>query len=190
MAWDLFRDLSIAKELSFSEGTITLLGYRLTMINASYISSYIKSIEENRQLTKQFYESVMNSVIESWGPIIMKKYKFGFHETAKWWVEIVKLAGWGIDAWEYDDPTLHSGKTSLRNSALLPFLKGNVKYPCDHLMRGCMAGGISAAYNTPIHVVELECEAMGAEKCRFAYDELSKLKEKYPDIVEHQILKD
>lgn len=187
MAWNLFEELSLARQLSFSEGTIKLLNYRLTMINSHYIANYIKEIEDDRELTAQFYKSIMESIIEAWGPIIMKEFKFGFHETTKWWVELVKLAGWGIPTWLYESPTSHSGRTTFKNSALLPFLKGKVKYPCDHLMRGCMAGGISAVYNTPIHVIEIECEALGAQTCRFVYDELPKLKEKYPDLVRQQI---
>jgi predicted hydrocarbon binding protein len=52
-----------------------------------------------------------------------------------------------------------------------------------------MAGGGSNTYNSDIDVIEIECEAIGAERCKFIVDSAENLKIKFPNLSKQQLSK-
>ena len=48
-------------------------------------------------------------------------------------------------------------------------LKGKVKKPVDHFIRGLIAGWATASFKWDIDVIEQECSALGSDKCKFVF---------------------
>jgi predicted hydrocarbon binding protein len=55
----------------------------------------------------------------------------------------------------------------VNNSAVGSVLKGKVKAPCDHFMRGIIAAIFWDFFNEEVDCVESECIAMADSKCKF-----------------------
>ncbi|MDE1804263.1 MAG: hypothetical protein KGH59_00560 [Candidatus Micrarchaeota archaeon] len=183
----LFDELMLARQLSFGDGKIELLGQRVVFIEADFISKYIEDINNDPKLVLEMYESTKKTMINGFGVDIGKKYSFSFKDYAKWFVDLAKLSGWGLIAWEEIDEELHKGVISVQNSPMTNYLKGKVTKPCDHVIRGLMAGGASSAFKTDLDILETECESLGSPKCKFIIDSLNNLQEKFPLLAKQQL---
>ena len=78
---------------------------------------------------------------------------------------------------------------SISNSAVAQLLKGKVKSPCDHVMRGILAGLFSAAFKQDIECIEHKCVAMQDISCEFICEAASAIDFTRQDVREQLALK-
>lgn len=184
---NIFEKLMFTKQLNFKEGQINLLDQRLVMFTTDFLSAYTLNINDNPKLVSDIYLSAKNSVKNGFGPGIGKKYSFTFYEFFNWYIDIARLSGWGIIKFERVDEDIKQGVISIENSPVSTYLKGKVKSPCDHIIRGFMAGGSETVFKTEMAIVETECIALGAPQCKFIFGPKDIIKTKYKNLYEQQV---
>ncbi len=141
----------------------------MVMLPASILSAYTEKISDSPELISNMYHSVKASQREGFASLVGKTYEFSFHDFFKWMTDIFAFAGWGIVEWKVLDENKHIGVITVAHAPVADELKGKVKTPIDHLIRGFVAGAASASFNVDIDVIELECAALGAPVCKFEF---------------------
>lgn len=184
---NIFEKLMLARQISFNEGKIVLLNQRLVMFTSDFLGAYTLKINDEPGFVRQLYDAGKESVREGFGPGIGKSYSFSFNDFFKWYVDIARLSGWGLVKWEGIDEARHEGTLTIEDSPIAMYLRGRVKGPCDHMIRGFMAGGASSAFKTEVEMVETECYASGAPRCRFVFGPRDAMGAKFRDLYEQQV---
>lgn len=177
----------LARQLSFRDGRIELMGQNVLLCPSDFMARYLMQISDNSDRTIELYESAKLAVREGFGINVGKSYGFSSRNYTEWFADILKMAGWGNVAWQENDLEQMKGVIDIQGSPIATYLNGKVKSPCDHIVRGFIAGGGSSAYKSDIDAIEVECEALGAKRCRFIVDLSTKLKLKYPEISSKQL---
>ena len=165
----IFDEFMLARQLSFNDGSITLLENRVVIVQAKFFTDYSLAIEGNLDRISELYEISKNSFTEEMGKATGKNFEFNFNDFFKWMTKVAMLAGWGKLTWGDVYQKNKSGVIFMENSPIAEVLKGKVKSPIDHVIRGFIAGGASAAFNADIDATEEECVALGAQKCKFIF---------------------
>lgn len=182
----IFQRLMIARQLKFAEGSIELFGNRSILFPTDYLGKFIYDIKDNTKYTTNLYLSIKKDSTEF--PIfsIPKTQEISPIELTKRIADVINFEGWGIISFGTNIGT-PAGNIEMENSAFAECLKGKIAFPCDHLLRGILAGTLSAIHKRDIDVVETQCRAVSGNKCIFVYDKLEKLMTNYPDLVTKQI---
>ena len=182
-----FEKLILSKQLSFNVGEIDMLGQRLVIMPSDALASYIKKINNVPNAVSNLYYIAKNATIQL-GKDIGKKYAFSFGDYSTWFVEMAKLDGWGMVKWEELDKENYNGIVSIEDSPIGTYLKGKVEKPCDHVIRGLIAGGASSSFKADVDVIETKCLAQD-QKCIFEINSSKKLSLKYPELYKIQLVK-
>lgn len=177
----------VARQISFLEGKIELMGQRVVIAPSEFFANYIVGMNENSELIYGIYNAAKQIMRERFGVNLGKNYGFSFKDYATWFVDIAKLSGWGDVRWENRDEANHKGIISIGDSPIAGYLKGKVKYPCDHIIRGLMAGGACSAFVDEVDIIETECSALGTSRCKFIIDKYDVLKNNFPDLAKQQL---
>jgi predicted hydrocarbon binding protein len=185
---NIFEKLMLARQLSFKEGKIELLGQNLVFSPADFFSRYIYALKDKPELIISLYNSAKSTMKEGFSLNVGKSYGFSFKDYARWFVDIAELSGWGQVVWEDINEAEMKGVITITNSPVAANLKNKVSAPCDHITRGFMAGAASSAFKEEVDMIEIECEALGAQKCKFIMGKIDYLKSKFPDIVKNQVV--
>ncbi len=183
---DIFQKLMLSRQLSFSEGSIELLGNRISMIGAEWLPAYTYGIEQDQELVQQLYRSTKAATRDGIGKLVSEKHNFNVNDTVRLFIEIMKMEGWGIPSWNFSTGS-KKGTMTVENPVGTSGLKGKTKLPADHYLRGMLAGCASALYKSDIDVIEVKCIALGSPKCEFAYDDAAALAKSYPELAEYQL---
>lgn len=165
----LFDELTMIRQLTFKDGTIKLLEQRIVISPSIVFSDYSMAINDSPDKVAEFYKSIKSSSKDNFAESVGKSYGFNFQNYFDWMTKIVVLSGWGRWKWDLLDEEKKMGKISVSESPVAENLKGKVKCPVDHVIRGFMAGGASASLKIDIDVVEEECVALGAPQCKFVF---------------------
>lgn len=185
---NIFEKLMLAKQMSFSDGEIELMGQRMVFYPSSLVALLTKDINDNPALKSQLYFSTKESMVSGgFGSNVGKLYGFTFRDYANWFVDLAQLAGWGRIRWVELDEEKAYGVIDVEESPVSQYMKGIARSPCDHVVRGFFAGGASSAFRKEVDSVEIECLAMGAEKCRFIIDSREGLEMKFAELVRQQL---
>lgn len=177
----------VARQISFLEGKIELMGQRVVIAPSEFFANYMIEMGDNPELVYGIYAAAKQIMKERFGVNLGKTYGFSFKDYATWFVDIAKLSGWGDVKWESRDETNHKGTISIGDSPISGYLNGKVKYPCDHIIRGLMAGGACSAFVDEVDIIETECSALGATRCKFIIDKKDALKSNFPDLAKQQL---
>lgn len=172
----LFDKLMIAKELRFEEGSVELFGNRIVMPPAALFAEYIRRVGNDPKYTDLLYESARISFREGMGKDLKKKFKFNMNDFFNWLPKIATLAGWGVLTIPKFIPERMYGVIECKNSPIVNELKGSVKGPVDHILRGFITAGAETTYGevADITTIEEECENEGYGACKFVvFDRLS-----------------
>ncbi len=184
---DFFKRLMLARQLSFTEGRIELMKQGIVMVPSEFFGKYILEANEDKEAVYKLYYAGKEIMREKFGIDMGKSYGFGVNEYSTWFVDIAKLSGWGNIKWEARNEKNHNGIISILNSPIANYAMGKVKSPCDHVIRGLMAGGASSAFVDDVDIIETECIALGNKSCTFIIDHYKTLKKKFPKLVEQQL---
>ncbi|HVC58670.1 MAG TPA: V4R domain-containing protein [Candidatus Acidoferrales bacterium] len=162
----LLEKLMLARAISFKDGNISLFTNRVVMPPSKMFSELSRKIDGNPEQVYNLYESCKYS-FEDVIANDNRTYKFSVNDYIKWIMEVATFTGWGILAWKELDKDKKHSTIVVDNSPVAVDLKTKVKRPVDHVVRGFIAGGMSAAFKTDMDVIELECVALGAPQCKF-----------------------
>jgi predicted hydrocarbon binding protein len=183
----IFEELMLARQISFQDGSVELTGQRVVILPSDFFGTYIKSICDNPELVGAFYRAAKQTMREGFGKNVGKDYGFSFSNYLDWFVKLAKMSGWGRIEWLESEEEKHTGTIGAEGSPVAAYLKGKVKSPCDHVIRGLMAGGASSAYRLDLDIVETECEALGGARCVFVIDTAENLRKRYPELAKLQL---
>ncbi len=175
----IFDQLTLLRQLSFKDGDIRLMGNRVVIIHANFFYDYCMQINDSPEKVSELYSSAKSSFKVGIAESIGKNYGFSFNDFFNWMTKIAILAGWGNIKWEGLEEGDGIGKISVENSPIAEHLKGKVKSPVDHLIRGFIAGGASASLQKDIDALEEECVATGAPHCSFTFRPAGQFKISY-----------
>ncbi len=183
----IFEELMLARQVSFQDGRVELTGQRVVISPSDFFGLYIESICKDPKLVGAFYGAAKRAMREGFGRDVGKTYGFSFEDYLNWFVKLAKMSGWGKIEWLESDKEKNTGVIGTEGSPVAAYLKGKVDAPCDHVIRGLMAGGASSAYRLDLDIVETECEALGDAKCIFVIDTSENLMKKYPGLAKLQL---
>jgi predicted hydrocarbon binding protein len=126
---------------------------------ASAVIMYQCGVEWGRQDMARFEPS-----IEAEFGRPMREMNVQFVLESWWWP--LAAAGWG--SWKVDMSRLRQGfiVVDLHQSAVAESLE-NVGKPVCHLYAGLLAGSLSTFIRRSLSCIEIQCYAMGEDKCRF-----------------------
>ncbi len=183
---DLMKRFVLGNVLTFSKGDIELMHVRFVMIPNDIWGKFISNTQDRPEYARRLYALLRENGASISHDDIAKRFGFNFHDAEKWFVDMIKMMGLGIDVLEADQASRHA-ILHVSNSPTAIYLKGKVSRPCDHYLRALFSSGGSVAFKAAVHCIETECEANGAKQCVFILDELDRLKGRYPDLVREQI---
>ena len=166
---NFFQELTLAKQISFTQGDISLLGNRVTIVHATFWAEYTLKINNDPKRVLELYEISKSSFRDGMSKSIGKKYGLSFNDFFKWLTNIAMFAGWGKLTWLDLNEKNKNGVISVENSPVVEILKNKVNLPIDHLIRGFIAGGASGWLNADIDAFESECAATGKNNCKFIF---------------------
>ena len=174
---NLFDRLMIAKELNFSQGSISLFDHRVVLPPAMLFSEYIYLVNNDPKYTDILYESARVSFRDGMGNDLQKRFKFSLNDFFNWLPKIAALAGWGDSSIKQFMPEKRYGIIECRGSPVVQELRGRVHGPVDHVLRGFITGSTESMYGIVdgMNTVEVECENDGYRVCKFIFN--PKLKE-------------
>jgi len=164
---NLFSKLLIARQLTFEEGKISLLGQSIVIVPTYTIAELQKFIEEKfgKNGQKAIYLAAKEAGKKYVG-VFKKQHNPPFQALIDWCVNIMQLSGWGkftvINA-DYKNltATFHVVDSPITN------LIGKRKEPVDFFISGFLAGGTTIIFNQDFDVKEIKCTATGNQYCEF-----------------------
>ena len=182
-----FDQKTLVQRLEFKDGTIDLMGKRLMLYPSYFIALYTEAVSNQPKHTSRIYYLMKNSMAGGFADTIGKSFNLTFGDYIKFFIEVVKMSGWGITTIAKLDETEKYVVVDIADSPIATYLRGKVDSPCDHVIRGFLAGGTTLAFGKEVDAIEIECTALGAERCRFMIDSIDKLSDRFPIIVKDQI---
>ncbi|VVB77449.1 Uncharacterised protein [uncultured archaeon] len=157
-----------SKQIAYKDGDIEVMGNRMVMPNVKLLAGLILKFDSPDEVY-DIYETAKNTFVEGTASTIGKKYEFDFHGYFEWLTKVAMILGWGKFTWELLDEEQKKGVLIVENSAIGEALKGKVKVPADHFVRGMIAGGASVSLKADIDALEEECVGLGAGRCKFLF---------------------
>jgi hypothetical protein len=180
---NFFDMLLMSRKMTFEEGKITLYGQEILIFPYLPLMEHVAQIGNDVKSIKNMYLLAKDSMLENKEGII-KSYKTA--GNVNWICETINLLGHGKIKYE-DPPTGPTGMIILENSTLAKDLIGKVNNPVDYILRGIIAGIISAILDKDVDAVETECCANGSDNCKIFVDLKEKLVNKFPVLCEQQV---
>jgi len=185
--FSFIKKLLFARELTFKEGEIILLGERVSIISVPVIAYLSALINEDPKLVVKLYELSKESTTKGFARPIKEKYKLHGVKMIDLLKNLSDAIGWGrIISISYKDLKAHELVGHVVNAPVGCNLK-NQKKPVDHIYRGMIAACASIAFDDNIDVIETKCVACGSKYCEFVFkrhEEFLKEKDSNPLVKE------
>ncbi len=164
---NVFDELLMAKQISFEQGGVAILGNRVVMPPVAVLGEYSKNINDSPEQIGMLYGSIKRNFEEMVKTSFVKEYGFGLNDYMKWMTKIALLTGWGNFTWAEVDKQKKWAVIIIDNSPVGVRLAGKVKKPVDHAVRGFIAAAVALMLKSDADCMEEECIALGAKKCKF-----------------------
>jgi predicted hydrocarbon binding protein len=175
--------LMLSKKMSFENGIVKLYGQNIIIFPPQSSTEYVMSINDNKGLIRDLYNTSKEAMVE-YGKVISEDYKAS-HDI-NWVCDYVNLFGQGRIVYE-DITKAPIGAVLLEDSPYVDGFKNKSNSPVDHIIRGMVAGILSAIFNKNFDAIETECVAINYSKCRLIIDESNNLKKKFNSIYNIQV---
>ncbi len=166
---ELLKKLMMMRQLSFSEGEISLLRQRVYIAPLEIIKPITDMMLENPKLIPEIYERIRTTFNKGWADGVREVYGFKPKDYFKWLIDIANIAGWGKSELVTFDEKKYEGTFRTFNALLGKEYKEKTPIPVDHLWRGLTAGGLTQAFAQDIDWLETKCLAMGDPFCEFDF---------------------
>lgn len=179
---NVFEQLSLFKEVSITEGRITLDKQRVALFPTNFIASYLIGLKDNSGESQKLYNS-MKEGMRQFSVSLGKEYGLTSTDFLSRWVKYCTFTGWGIAEYKLLDENGRSGFLHVKGSPLhIELRRRGIKGPIDSLFEGLLAGSASGSFNTDIDVVETRCLCSGSDVCVYNWGSKKELDEKFPNI--------
>lgn len=185
MVNSFFEKMMLTKRLKFLDGRIELFSERFA-IAGEFISTHVMEINEEPEAVAKIYRCSKESFFLFFKDI---GSRYGFSETdyLSWGLDIYKFCGWGVVKYEMVDKENKKLAASISDSPTGLFMKDKTELACDHMIRGMIAGGAKAAFNTEIECLEIECIAINGKICKFVAGSPEELRLKHAEFYGRQV---
>lgn len=180
---NFFEMLVLSKKLSFADGKVSLYGQEISIYPARSMMDYVRTISEDVESVKLIYATAKESMLE-YREELSKAYDKS--NGKDWLISTINLYGLGKIQYSTDSRALE-GEITVENSPYSQYLKGSVKRPIDDVLRGVIAGTVSAVLGADYDALETECEALGSQKCKLIIGKNDSLKSGFASIAGSQI---
>ncbi len=180
---DFLELLLISKKLHFTDGNVTFYGQHISIAPPTSMAEYILQSDGDINISKAIYKIAKKTMMDNTVGFLDAYNK---QNVTEWIVNTINLYSIGKIRYENDKVTLID-TIYLENSVIANTLKGKVKFPSDHIMRGIVGGLVSVIKNEDLECIETECEAIGDQYCKLIIGSENYLKSKYSSLCETQI---
>jgi predicted hydrocarbon binding protein len=167
----IFDKLAAIKEVKFDDGSITLSGQRVLIIPQELAQATTAQMVKNPKLGGAIYEETRKAVAKGWAELVKRRYKFGDdpRKFIQWLIETGEFVGWGKHELIKFESSKLEGIMRTHNAPMAEMFKGKTKKPIDHIWRALTAGCSTAAFDTDMDWVEINCLANGGQYCDFLF---------------------
>lgn len=166
--FDVIKKLLFARQLSFEEGEIKLLGQNVVMTPVTIfmeLYNYLKKNEPKRY--GDILYNITKEVARKYDIVLKEKYGMNPYKLAEWDVNTLGLAGLGKGELAKFDLKNKECIVRVVNSPIARQLKP-AKIPIDFVIAGYIGGSGIVVFNSEkIICKEVTCEAMGHRYCEF-----------------------
>ncbi len=175
--------LMITRKMTFVDGKVTLYGQDVLIFPPQSITAYLSKAYDDLGSLKTLYLISKKSMLEYKQNL---KAEFAQSTDKNWICNTINLYGYGNVKYE-DANTIPTGTLILEDSFLIKEFE-NTKYRnIDHLLRGIIAGLISAITDRDFDAIEVEYQANSNNVCKIVIDGNKNLKERFPSLYEEQL---
>lgn len=151
--------------LKYTNNNFTVMGIPFIMVPTELLTGLSSSADTNVQ--KLLYLTAKKSAYKS----LKTQFGVDFRQEGDKGLKIIEdfftASGWGLLSGIDLDPKNKRAIVVVNNSAIGSALKGKVKAPCDHIMRGIIAAIFWDYFDADVDCVESECIATNNPKCKF-----------------------
>ena len=180
---NFFEMLVLSQKLSFSDGRVTFYGQDILIFPVLSIMGYIDLIGNSTESTKEVYYMVKESMLEN-KQNLKKAYKPS--DGVNWIYNTLNL--YGLGKVSFGTSTIPpTGEIFVENSPFANGLNGKVNAPIDHILRGIIAGMVSAIFDNDYDVIEVECCVIGSNRCKLILDSKENLSKNFPSFCKNQV---
>ena len=123
-----------------------------------YRSGYEWGLQDMIRLNRQLHDEIGGGNFDLW----QMDAKFVIES---WWTPLAE-AGWGTCQFDFSRLSRGVVCVELKNSIVAQALEG-ADHPVCHVYAGLFAGALSFFERTERHAVEIQCQALGQESCKF-----------------------
>ena len=168
-----FDKFVFVNQLKFKDYNFSLVDVPFVIMPADIIAGL--SAKSDPEFTKEIYYSVKKSVWKYLAPRF--KVDFGLQQERflKFSETFFTASGFGLLQNIQVDAVNSRAIVSVSNSVVARLLKNKVSRPCDHFLRGVLAGTFTAAFKTDVECVEHKCFAISDSNCEFVCEPASKI---------------
>ncbi|MDO8647210.1 MAG: 4-vinyl reductase [Candidatus Diapherotrites archaeon] len=160
-----FDKFVFVNQLKFKDYNFSLINVPFVILPTDIIAGLCEA--ENEEFNKRLYYAVKNSVTKELSPRFKLDFGMEPERFLKFSETFFTASGFGFLKNIQLDFQTNRAIVSVSNSAVAQLLQGKVKKPCDHLLRGILAGTFSVAFKTNIECVETKCHAQHQSNCEF-----------------------
>lgn len=179
---NFFEMLVLSKKLSFADGSVSLYDQSISVYPVQSIMAHILAISTDVDSVKSLYSIEKDAVLE-YGDTIKKH---AVSANTEWIVNTINLYGLGKIQYVTKESDI-SGKLTLENSPFVQYLNGKTTAAVDIILRGIIAGTVSAVLDANYDVIEIQCQTSGNQGCEFAIDVKEKLLSQFQQICAAQL---
>lgn len=164
---NILKELLFSREISFEEGSITMLKGRVVIIPIHVFAAIYKKLQKYNIDPDKFLYEIGKEEGVYWIGQIKGRYKMKPLEMLKWGLNSMSVGGWGrIETVKVD---LLKRDTAIFRAYNSPFAKllGRTGKVSDPILTGFICGGGSVIYNKSLECKETKCIAKGDMFCEF-----------------------
>jgi predicted hydrocarbon binding protein len=177
--------LLLSRKMSFENGIVTLYEQNIVIFPPQSMRDHIAfaSINKENGMIKNLYYSAKESMFNH-REKIAEIYKTS--EGKNWVCDYINMFGQGKIVYEnsHNSP---SGIILLYNSPYAKDIKDGSNVPVDHIIRGIIAGVLSAALGKDFDAIELYCARVNGDKCKIMVGLKEKLLKSFNEVCIEQI---
>ncbi len=177
--------LLMSRKLSFEEGRIYLYGKGVLMLPMAPIANYFSAVNNDDTTVKNTYSMSKSAILSEYKENLSSSFKSSAGH-AEFLRNNINLYGYGFAEFENSNFAI-PGDVFIKDSPFVEALKGVVKKPIDHVLRGILAGVVTAATGQDTDAIELNCAAVSGEKCIMHLDTKAKLTAEFSELCRTQL---
>lgn len=163
--FEIIKKLIMARQISFEEGFITILGQPVTMQPIVIWVSLQKYLEKEGSAELMYH--ISKDTCKAWLTQLRRDHHMSVSDLINWGVHSTSFAGWGKASIANYDAKNKRAIIHVQDSTFAKSY-GRSKQPVDQIMRGFLAGAGCVYFDDEtIECAETKCMSTGDTLCEF-----------------------